>query len=107
MARDVDRVRAAQDGGVERHEVAEQDERDEPLDAGLAARGDAQTGDAPAPAMLRGQLGPQRVARVRGGVLERDVGELAQRPRRVPADDLVVAGLGQHATRTRAARRSR
>src|SRR3954451_17296139 len=36
------RVYAAQDGEVERHEVAEQDEREEPLGAGLALRLDAE-----------------------------------------------------------------
>ena len=52
MRRDVDRVGAAQDGGVDRDEVAEQDERDEPLDRRVAARrSPAAPGSAPAAAI--------------------------------------------------------
>ena len=102
------RVDAAQHGEVERDEVAEQHERDEPLDARLAAALDAErAGRVAAP--IRPRVSSIRW-RMRGCRSESSRKTALKRPSSaapVPADDLVVVELGQLVGEGRAPSRSR
>ena len=71
-------IDAAQHREVERDEVAEQDERDEPLERGVAGRRDAGDVRGARAGLVGGELGAQDVARVRGRVVEEDRGEGAE-----------------------------
>src|SRR3954471_20698820 len=92
---DLHRIGAAQHGRVERHEIAEQHERHEPLQPRLTARGRAHDDRAGVLGQLRRQLDPPAVARVRTRVVEQHAGEAPEVARRRPAHHLVVVGLGQ------------
>ena len=82
------------DGHVDRDEVAEQHERDEPLErASRRARSRASTGAAPAAAISAVSSARSALRGCASRVLEEDGREPAQRARRGPADDLVVVEL--------------
>ena len=82
IALDRRRVDAAQHREVERDEVAEQHERDEPLDARLAAALDAERGGGARADQAARQLDPLADARMQVGVVEEDGAEAARaRPR--------------------------
>ena len=87
------RVDAAQDGEVERHEVAEQHERDDALDRSARASRDGVL----APGAISSSVSSMR-SRMRGCVSESSRNTAEKRPSvggALPADDLVVVELGQ------------
>ena len=101
------RIDLAQHGEIERHEVAEEHERDEPLGPVLADAldpvGPGRLGlDQPA-----GQLDPLPDPRVQIGVVEEHRAEAPELAGSLPADDLVVVELGQLVRRSRGSSRSR
>src|SRR4051794_37365209 len=85
---DLDRpgVDALQHREVERHEVAEQDERHDALDRGPAARADPDDLGRLAGDELAGQRDARADARMLVGVLEEDRGEAAELGGALPAD---------------------
>src|SRR3954447_20733852 len=93
--RDVERVGRPQDGGIDGAQTPQQQQRREPLHP---RRPTSRDPDDRVRARLRDpgrQVAAQRVARMRAGILERDVGEASELASGVPADDLVVVGFGE------------
>ena len=88
-------VDAAQDRAVDRHEVAQQHEREDPRQRRLPLALEHEG----LPGRWRDELARQRdaapLARVQVGVVEEHGGERAERRRAVPAHDLVVVRLGE------------
>src|SRR4051794_11707754 len=80
---------------VQRHEVAEQDQRHDTLDRRPAARAHANDLRGLRRDELARQLDARADARMLVGVLEEHAGEPAELRRALPPDDLVVVELGE------------
>ena len=98
LSRSIDRPasdRLPEDREIERHQVAEQDQRDQALSAGLADALDAVGPGRLGCDQAAGELDPLADARMQVGVVEEHGAEAAELGGSLPSDDLVVVELGE------------